>query len=105
MSVFDDYLVDPRLSLLDKTRIQAQVLVPVLTALRAEMGKAKADAVVKRAVERFGRVDVLISNAGVLSPNGRIHNLKGEDWERAFRVNVMGPVNAIRAARGARDAI
>jgi hypothetical protein len=27
MSALDDYLVDPKLSLLDKTRIQAQVLV------------------------------------------------------------------------------
>ena len=27
MNVLDDYMVDPRLSLLDKTRIQAQVLV------------------------------------------------------------------------------
>jgi meso-butanediol dehydrogenase / (S,S)-butanediol dehydrogenase / diacetyl reductase len=41
---------------------------------------------------------VLISNAGVLSPNGRIHNLSTEDWERAFRVNVLGAVNGIRAA-------
>jgi hypothetical protein len=35
MSVLDGYLVDPKVSLLDKTRIQAQVLVPVLRALRA----------------------------------------------------------------------
>ena len=28
--VLDDYLVDPEGSLLDKTRMQAQVLVPVL---------------------------------------------------------------------------
>jgi hypothetical protein len=46
-SVLDGYLVDPNLSLLDKTRIQAQVLVPVLRALRAEFGKDKADAIVK----------------------------------------------------------
>ncbi len=55
------------------------------------------EAVVATAVERFGRVDVLISNAGVLSPNGRIHNLGTDDWERAFRVNVLGAVNGIRA--------
>jgi meso-butanediol dehydrogenase / (S,S)-butanediol dehydrogenase / diacetyl reductase len=74
--------------------------VPIETAL-ADVGDFdQVDAVVRRAVERFGRLDVLISNAGVLSPNGRIHNLTTEDWERAFRVNVMGPVNAIRAAVG-----
>ena len=59
---------------------------------------SQVEAVVDRAVDRFGRVDVLISNAGVLSPNGRIHNLSTDDWERAFRVNVLGAVNSIRAA-------
>jgi meso-butanediol dehydrogenase/(S,S)-butanediol dehydrogenase/diacetyl reductase len=59
---------------------------------------AQVEAVVKRAVDRFGRLDVLISNAGVLSANGRIHNLAAQEWERVFRVNVLGPVNGIRAA-------
>jgi meso-butanediol dehydrogenase / (S,S)-butanediol dehydrogenase / diacetyl reductase len=67
--------------------------------LPADVGElSEVEAVVALAMERFGRVDVLISNAGVLSPNGRIHNLATEDWERAFRVNVMGAVNGIRAA-------
>jgi 3-oxoacyl-[acyl-carrier protein] reductase len=61
---------------------------------------AQVESVVARAVERFGRLDALISNAGVLSPNGRIHNLSTDDWERAFRVNVLGAVNGIRAAVG-----
>jgi 3-oxoacyl-[acyl-carrier protein] reductase len=61
---------------------------------------AAVEAAVALAVERFGHLDVLISNAGVLSPNGRIHNLATEDWERAFRINVLGAVNGIRAAVG-----
>jgi L-2-amino-thiazoline-4-carboxylic acid hydrolase-like protein len=55
MSVLDDYLADPRLSLLDKTRIQAQVLVPVLRALRSELGKEKADAIVKQALRDWSK--------------------------------------------------
>ena len=70
----------------------------VETALADVSDFEQVAAVVARAVERFGRLDVLISNAGVLAPNGRIHNLTAEDWERAFRINVMGAVNGIKAA-------
>jgi meso-butanediol dehydrogenase / (S,S)-butanediol dehydrogenase / diacetyl reductase len=59
---------------------------------------AEVESAIGLAVERFGRLDVLISNAGVLSPNGRIHNLDTEEWERAFRINLLGAVNGIRAA-------
>ena len=54
-SVFDAYMVNPELSLLDKTRIQAQVLVPVLKALRAELGKDKADAIVQQALRDWSQ--------------------------------------------------
>jgi 3-oxoacyl-[acyl-carrier protein] reductase len=70
-----------------------------IETLPADVGEfTDVEAVVARAQERFGRLDVLISNAGVLAPNGRIHNLTTEDWERSFRVNVLGAVNGIRAA-------
>ena len=55
MSVFDNYMVDPNLSLLAKTRIQAQVLLPVLRALRAELGKERADAIVRQALRGWSR--------------------------------------------------
>jgi meso-butanediol dehydrogenase/(S,S)-butanediol dehydrogenase/diacetyl reductase len=70
----------------------------VETVLADVSDLAQVEAVVARATQRFGRLDVMVQNAGVLSPNGRIHNLATEDWERAFRVNVLGAVNAIRAA-------
>jgi len=70
----------------------------VVTRLADVSDIEQVTAVVDLAVERFGRLDVLISNAGVLAPSGRIHNLTTEDWERSFRVNVLGAVNGIRAA-------
>ena len=55
MSVLDDYLVDPKLSFLHKTRIQAQVLVPVIRALRAKLGKAEADALLREALRNWSK--------------------------------------------------
>jgi meso-butanediol dehydrogenase/(S,S)-butanediol dehydrogenase/diacetyl reductase len=70
----------------------------VETVLADVSDLAEVESVITLAVERFGRLDVLISNAGVLSSNGRIHNLATEEWERAFRINLLGAVNGIRAA-------
>jgi predicted ArsR family transcriptional regulator len=54
-TVLDAYMVDSDLSFLDKAKIQAQVLVPVVRALRAELGKDKADALVKQALSEWSR--------------------------------------------------
>jgi 3-oxoacyl-[acyl-carrier protein] reductase len=67
----------------------------------ADVGElGQVEAVIERAVKSFGRLDVVISNAGVLAQNGRIHNLTTADWARSFQVNVMGAVNAVHAAVG-----
>jgi hypothetical protein len=55
MGVLDDYLVKANISLLEKTRIQAQVLVPVMRALRAEIGREKADAIVRGALREWSK--------------------------------------------------
>src|ERR1700730_12431988 len=55
MCVLDDFLVDPNISMLDKTRIQAQVLVPVMRALRAELGREKADVIVRTALRDWSK--------------------------------------------------
>jgi predicted ArsR family transcriptional regulator len=55
MGALDDYLVDSKISLLDKVRIQAQVLVPVMRALRTELGKDKADALVRSALRDWSK--------------------------------------------------
>jgi meso-butanediol dehydrogenase/(S,S)-butanediol dehydrogenase/diacetyl reductase len=93
MSDLSESSLEATLAGLDEGAVTAATLADV-------SDYAQVESVVALAVERFGRLDVLISNAGVLSPNGRIHNLATEDWERAFRINVLGAVHGIRAAVG-----
>jgi len=47
--------VNPNISLLDQVKMQAQVLVPVLKALRAELGKERADRLVTIALREWSR--------------------------------------------------
>jgi NADP-dependent 3-hydroxy acid dehydrogenase YdfG len=58
---------------------------------------AACEALVSRAVERFGSVDVLVANAG-LGLYGSIPDGDPEDWRRMFEVNVLGVLYATRAA-------
>jgi 3-oxoacyl-[acyl-carrier protein] reductase len=95
----DLVLSDISASSLDDTMSRLSDVGPTVATLLADVAQfEQVEAIVARAVERFGRLDAFIGNAGVLAPNGRIHNLTTDDWERSFRVNVMGAVNGIRAA-------
>jgi hypothetical protein len=55
MGVLDDFLVDPEITMLDKVKIQAQVLVPVMRALREKLGRDEADALVKGALRDWSK--------------------------------------------------
>jgi 3-oxoacyl-[acyl-carrier protein] reductase len=53
-------------------------------------------AVVAEVIERFGRVDVLVNNAGI-NVEGLVEDLSDEDWDRCFDVNVAGTFKMCRA--------
>lgn len=48
------------------------------------------------AEQRFGRVDVLVCNAGVLGPKGWLEDADWSDWERTIAVNLNGTVLCCR---------
>lgn len=50
------------------------------------------------AVSEFGRLDVLINNAGIMDDMSPIGEVKNEKIEQVFNVNVFGPMYAMRKA-------
>jgi meso-butanediol dehydrogenase/(S,S)-butanediol dehydrogenase/diacetyl reductase len=50
---------------------------------------ASCEAAVRATVERFGRLDVLVNNAGIVD-SGTIDEFSEESWDRIFAVNTKG---------------
>ncbi|MGW2995128.1 SDR family oxidoreductase [Streptomyces sp. NPDC001193] len=58
---------------------------------------ADVNAFVSAARERYGRVDVMVNNAGVM-PLSPLDALRVEEWDRMIDVNVRGVLHGIAAA-------
>ena len=52
---------------------------------------------VKTAIDAYGRLDVVICNAGILR-DVAFHNMSEEDWDRVFAVHIKGSFTVLRAA-------
>jgi NAD(P)-dependent dehydrogenase (short-subunit alcohol dehydrogenase family) len=80
----------------------------VVEEIKAAGGEAVADAhgvdtkdggeaIVKTALDTWGKVDIVIANAGILRDRA-FHNIEEEDWDKIFAVHVKGSFNVIQPA-------
>ena len=59
--------------------------------------RAQVQRLVDAAIARFGRIDVMINNAGLM-PHSPLERLKVDDWDRMIDVNLKGVLYGIAAA-------
>ena len=52
--------------------------------------ESRIEAVVKAVQKKYGKIDVLVNNAGISGPNKPTHEYTKEEWEHVFDVNVTG---------------
>lgn len=76
-------------------------------AVRADVTEdADCRRMIDAAVNEFGRLDVLVNNAGTTSfiKHDDLEGVRMEDWDRIMKVNLIGPFQCARAARFALQA-
>jgi NAD(P)-dependent dehydrogenase (short-subunit alcohol dehydrogenase family) len=56
-----------------------------------------AENIIKTALDEFGKVDGVVSNAGILR-DGTFHKMSFENWDAVLKVHLYGGYNVIRAA-------
>jgi NADP-dependent 3-hydroxy acid dehydrogenase YdfG len=59
--------------------------------------RAEVEALIQKAVDNFGRVDVILNNAGIM-PIAPIEALKVDEWDRQIDVNIKGLLYGVAAA-------
>ncbi|MFZ1058791.1 MAG: SDR family oxidoreductase [Candidatus Rokuibacteriota bacterium] len=71
-------------------------------AFRTDLREAgDIEALVEGAIRAFGRIDVLVNNAGISGAEKPVLDLERREWEEALAVNLLGPALLARAvARG-----
>ena len=58
---------------------------------------AGAESIIKTALDEFGKIDGVVSNAGILR-DGTFHKMPFENWDSVLKVHLYGGYNVIRAA-------
>ena len=61
------------------------------------MEEQQIDALFARTMERFGRLDILVNDAGIFN-GGPIDQLSTEDWDQVIATNLRAPFLCTRAA-------
>ncbi len=81
----------------ERVEASARELGAAALGVAADMGRGEdVQRMVAQAQERFGRIDLLVNNAGI-TRDGLLIRMKDSDWDEVLGVNLRGAFQAMRA--------
>ena len=82
----------------DKVVADIEAAGGTAVAVRADVtGQAQAESLVRAAIDHFGRLDIVVNNAGIYQL-AKVEDTTEELYRKQFDINVLGPLLVIRAA-------
>ena len=85
---------DPAREVCDLIESRGGIAVPNFDSV---VDAAGADAMVEQAVATFGKIDIVVNNAGILR-DVIFHKMTADDWDSVIKVHLYGSFNVSRAA-------
>lgn len=83
-------IVGRRIDKLKQVQKESKKLGPEIDFLVNDISDEECcKAIVEYVVEKYGHIDILINNAGILLP-GSTHEISSMEWDKTFNVNVRG---------------
>ena len=78
---------------LDEVVAEVQAAGGTITGIRGNVAvKEEAEKLVQTAIDTYGKLDVLVNNAGVMDNFEGVANFSDAQYQRVFGVNVYGPM-------------
>jgi 3-oxoacyl-[acyl-carrier protein] reductase len=84
--VIADIHQDNAVAVKDEICAAGAMAVAIATDVSDEMS---VEAVVEQCIEEFGKIDILINNAGIF-PVSSVENMQEEEWDRVIGTNLVG---------------
>ena len=81
-----------------KTAVEVESYGRKAFAVKVDVtNRAEVDAMVKAAIDRFGKIDILVNNAGASSRERSFLEMTKADWDIDINVNLVGQMNVAQS--------
>ncbi len=86
-----------RLEIANKNLIKISDLNQKILSISADVSQqSDVKNVIDQTIKKFGHCEILVNNAGIYGPKGKIEDVDWEEWKKTFEINLFGSILMIK---------